>query len=167
MSDKNLTVFDVDFSDYEETEFEGPVLLPEGDYLMRLVSAEPTTVKSEDSPNFGKPGFIVKLEVVNGPYKGAQVTDRLWVIQKALFRMDQFFSAFGIKVEKTKMQIPLGQVMNRTLCVTLKDGTPFGEKQVVKSEVKKYSHASKFEGGDTSAEIKSDGNSLDATGVDL
>lgn len=159
MSDNaKLTVFDVDFSNYEETEFEAPPLLPEDDYLMRLIGVEQIHVKSETSPNFGKPGFLVTLEVVNGPHAGAKVEDRLWVIEKALFRLQNFFAAFGIKVEKTKLQLPVGQVMNRTLTVTIKDGKPFGEKQIVRSEVKKYAHASKSAGDST---VKTEGDSIE------
>lgn len=165
MSDNSkVTVFDVDFSNYEETEFKGAARLPEGSYLMRLTSVEQVHVKNENSANFGKPGFLVKLTVVNGPQAGEVIEDRLWVIEKALFRMVQFFEAFGIKVDKTKMQLPVGQVMNRTLTVTVKDGAPFGEKQIVRSEVKKYEQASKSAG---ESSVKTDGESIDADGVEL
>lgn len=163
MSD-SLTIFDIDFGSYERTEFEGPVRLPEGDYLVRFTGVEKVTVKNENSPNFGKPGFKVTLEVVNGPHAGAKLTDNLWVIDKALFRLDQFFSAFGIKVEKGKLQLPVAQVLNKTLGVEVKDGAPFGEKQTVKSEIKRYKHASAVTGTEAPAPV---GNGFDTSGVDL
>ncbi len=161
MSNSNL-VFEIDFTDYEASEFSGPVRLPEGDYLVRLVDAEQVTIKNENSANFGKPGYLLTLEVVAGEHKGAKIEDRLYVIENMRWRFDQFFSSFGVKIEKTKMQLPVGQVMNRTVTVTVKDGKPFGDNQTIKSEVKKYSHASKSAG-----EVQSDGKTLDAGGVAL
>lgn len=160
---ENLTVFDVDFTDYERSEGGAAVRIPEADYLMRFTKVEMVTVKNENSENFGKPGWLVTLQIVNGPHAGVEIQDRFYpTITKTKFRIDQFLSAFGVEVKPGQMQVPVGQLMNRTLTVSVKDGKPYGEKQIVKSEVKKYAHASKSEGV-----VKSDGASLDADGVDL
>lgn len=168
----DFSVFNIDFSKYEPST--GFAKLPVGDYLMRVKDLSMISVKNESSENFGAPGILVKLEVVNGPHAGAIVEDRLWVIEKALFRLEQFFSAFGIKVEKKQMNIPVQAVLNRTLAVSLKDGKPFGENQTVKSEVKKYAAASTITGETAPsidpAEVPDSGDtegSLDASQVQL
>lgn len=142
----DFTVFNLDFSKYEENELPSQTKLPEGTYLMRFVDAKMVTVKNEHSVNFGAPGILVTLEVVNGPLAGKKIEDRLWHIEKALFRLDQFFSALGVQIEKKEMNIPVAQVLNRSLAVTVKDGAPFGENQIVRSEVKKYAAASTITG---------------------
>lgn len=179
-----LTVFNIDFSEYEGSEGGGSVKIPEGDYLARFVDVEQITVKNEQSENFGKPGFLVKLEIVGGEFNGLVIQDRFYILKKTLFRLDQFFSAFGVKIDKTMMNIPVAQVLNRTVCLTVKDGEPFGEKQTVKSEVKRYSHASNYKTGvaveapetpqeetsvvsETHLEGNSNGKVLDSSGLSL
>lgn len=168
----DFSVFNIDFSKYEKST--GATRLPEGEYLMRVKDLAMTTVKNETSDNFGAPGIIVTLEVVNGPKAGSEVVDRLWVIEKALFRLDQFFSAFGIKIEKKQMNIPVQAVLNRTLAVTLKDGKPFGDNQTIKSEVKKYAEASSITGEskpsiapDAVPDSGDEDGSLDASQINL
>ncbi len=122
--------FYVDFSNYKDR---SSAHLPEGEYLVRVADAEVTETKK------GDPMVNVFLTVVGGPYADSPIIDRLTITEKALWRVANALRALGFKVEKRNMNIPIKQMLGRTMVIKVSDGEPYNGE--VRSEIRSYSPA--------------------------
>lgn len=65
--------------------------LPDGTYTVRL-----REVSANTSRNSGNPYWSWEYEVVDGPHKGRRLWDNTSLSEKALWRVNQVFQAFGV-----------------------------------------------------------------------
>lgn len=121
-----------DFTNYRET---GSAQVPAGTYRARVNDFEETESKA------GNAMFVVYLEIIDGPYAGKQIIDRLPQTEKAMFRSAAFLQALGVKIAKKRLAINPKSLIGRPVDILVEDGEPFNGR--VRSEVREYLRASK------------------------
>lgn len=124
--------FTFDFTNYRET---GSAQVPAGTYRARVNDFEETESKA------GNAMFVVYLEVIDGPYTGKQIIDRLPQTEKAMFRSAAFLQALGVKIAKKRIALNPKSLIGRPVDILVEDGEPFNGR--VKSEVREYLRATK------------------------
>ena len=124
--------FTFDFTNYRET---GSAQVPAGTYRARVNDFEETESKA------GNAMFVVYLEIIDGPYAGKQIIDRLPQTEKAMFRSAAFLQALGVKIAKKRIALNPKSLIGRPVDILVEDGEPFNGR--VKSEVREYLRATK------------------------
>lgn len=124
--------FTFDFTNYRET---GSAQVPAGTYRARVNDFEETESKA------GNAMFVVYLEIIDGPYTGKQIIDRLPQTEKAMFRSAAFLQALGVKIAKKRIALNPKSLIGRPVDILVEDGEPFNGR--VKSEVREYLRATK------------------------
>lgn len=124
--------FTFDFTNYRET---GSAQVPAGTYRARVNDFEETESKA------GNAMFVVYLEIIDGPYSGKQIIDRLPQTEKAMFRSAAFLQALGVKIAKKRIALNPKSLIGRPVDILVDDGEPFNGR--VKSEVREYLRATK------------------------
>lgn len=124
--------FTFDFTNYRET---GSAQVPAGTYHARVNDFEETESKA------GNAMFVVYLEIIDGPYTGKQIIDRLPQTEKAMFRSAAFLQALGVKIAKKRIALNPKSLIGRPVDILVEDGEPFNGR--VKSEVREYLRATK------------------------
>lgn len=89
---------------------------PAGDYAVKCTKAE--LVKSSEK---NTPGIALTFKVLQGEHKGGELTDRLWLTPKSLWRVRQTLEAMGMKVPSKAVQIDTNSFVGKSLAVTLDD----------------------------------------------
>lgn len=125
----------VPFGEWDEADKKEAALLPEGEYVVKVISVEVTKIKT--GPNEGTPGLIVWYQPVSGPYADKYIVDRFYTMKSTLWRFAGFLRAAGLKVTQNDMSLPYNQLVGRRVTATLKDGKAEG-KYSAKSEVSSY-----------------------------
>ena len=124
--------FTFDFTNYRET---GSAQVPAGTYRARVNDFEETESKA------GNVMFVVYLEIVDGPFAGKQIIDRLPQTERAMFRSAAFLQALGVKIAKKKLALNPKSLIGRPVDILVEDGEPYNGR--VKSEVREYLRATK------------------------
>lgn len=124
--------FTFDFTNYRET---GSAQVPAGTYRARVNDFEETESKA------GNAMFVVYLEILDGPYAGKQIIDRLPQTEKAMFRSAAFLQALGVKIAKKRLAINPKSLIGRPVDILVEDGEPYNGR--VKSEVREYLRATR------------------------
>nr|DAU43814.1 MAG TPA: Protein of unknown function (DUF669) [Caudoviricetes sp.] len=124
--------FTFDFTNYRET---GSAQVPAGTYRARVNDFEETESKA------GNAMFVVYLEILDGPYAGKQIIDRLPQTEKAMFRSAAFLQALGVKIAKKRLALNPNSLIGRPVDILVEDGEPYNGR--VKSEVREYLRATK------------------------
>ena len=124
--------FTFDFTNFRET---GSAHVPAGTYRARVNDFEETESKA------GNAMFVVYLEIIDGPYTGKQIIDRLPQTEKAMFRSAAFLQALGVKIAKKRIALNPKSLIGRPVDILVEDGEPFNGR--VKSEVREYLRATK------------------------
>lgn len=127
--------FNVDLTGWKDR---SSARLDPGTYLVRVVDAEVVETKK------GDPMVNLFYEVQGGAFAGSPLIDRLVLTEKALWRVVKVLRALGLKVEKRNMNIPIKQLLGRTLVVKVTDGEPYNDE--VRSEIREYFPAASFQG---------------------
>lgn len=83
--------------------------VPEGDYLIRGKSVEATESKKTKNPM-----WVIRWEFVNGPKQGAEIIDRVVLVQQSLFRLRNLLEACGIKVPEGKLTVDPNKIIKMT-----------------------------------------------------
>lgn len=109
-----------------------------------------------DESKAGNPMVNTWLRILDGPYAGNVLTDRMVLTEKSLFRIVGFMQAIGIPTPKKRVAINLRQFVGKILLVEVDDGDPYNGR--VKSEVRGYSRAVNAEGTDP---IETDASDLE------
>jgi hypothetical protein len=131
----------IPFGSYDEADRPTLTYVPPDEYLVRIKSAEPVTVKQ--GANAGKPGIKVWFEILEGQYAGGHLVDRFYVIDTALWRFAWFLKTVGIKVTKKDMTLPYKQLAGRRLMLKVVDGEPYEGSP--RNEIKAFNPAPKGE----------------------
>ena len=121
--------FTFDFTNYRDT---GSARVEPGTYRAQV------TDFSEKESKAGNVMFEVYLEIIEGPYTGKQIIDRLPQTERAMFRSAAFLQALGIKIAKKKLAL---NPKSRQVDTLVEDGEPYNGR--VKSEVREYLRATK------------------------
>lgn len=124
--------FAFDFTNYRET---GSARVPAGTYRARVNDF------GEAESKAGNVMFVVYLEIIDGPYTGKQIIDRLPQTEKAMFRSAAFLQALGVKITKKRIALNPKSLIGRPVDILVEDGEPFNGR--VKSEVREYLRATK------------------------
>ena len=124
--------FTFDFTNYRDT---GSARVEPGTYSARV------TDFSEKESKAGNVMFEVYLEIVDGPYAGKQIIDRLPQTERAMFRSAAFLQALGVKIAKKKLALNPKSLIGRPVGILVEDGEPYNGR--VKSEVREYMRATK------------------------
>lgn len=124
--------FTFDFTNYRDT---GSARVEPGTYRARVTDFNETESKA------GNVMFEVYLEIIDGPYTGKQVIDRLPQTEKAMFRSAAFLQALGVKIAKKKLALNPKSLIGRPVDILVEDGEPYNGR--VKSEVREYLRATK------------------------
>jgi hypothetical protein len=131
----------IPFGNYDEADRLTVSYVPADEYLVRIKSVDPITVKQ--GANEGKPGIRVWMEIIEGKYAGSLLVDRFYVIDTALWRFSWFLRTVGIKVTKRDMTLPYKQLAGRTLRVKVVEGEPYEGSP--RNEIKAFNPAPKTE----------------------
>lgn len=83
--------------------------VPEGDYLIRGKSVEATESKKTKNPM-----WVIRWEFVNGPKQGAEIIDRVVLVQQSLFRLRNLLEACGIRVPEGKLTVDPNKIIKMT-----------------------------------------------------
>lgn len=124
--------FTFDFTNYRDT---GSARVEPGTYRARVTDFSETESKA------GNVMFEVYLEIVDGPYAGKQIIDRLPQTERAMFRSAAFLQALGVKIAKKKLALNPKSLIGRPVDILVEDGEPYNGR--VKSEVREYLRATK------------------------
>lgn len=124
--------FTFDFTNYRDT---GSARVEPGTYRARVTDFNATESKA------GNVMFEVYLEIVDGPYTGKQIIDRLPQTERAMFRSAAFLQALGVKIAKKKLALNPKSLIDRQVDILVEDGEPYNGR--VKSEVREYLRATK------------------------
>lgn len=124
--------FTFDFTNYRDT---GSARVEPGTYHARVTDFNATESKA------GNVMFEVYLEIVDGPYAGKQIIDRLPQTERAMFRSAAFLQALGVKIAKKKLALNPKSLIDRPVDILVEDGEPYNGR--VKSEVREYLRATK------------------------
>jgi hypothetical protein len=91
--------------------------VPEGDYAVKVKDA-----KLDKSSDKETPGIFVTY-VITEPkkYKGKTLRDRLWLSDKALWRIRQTWEALGVQVPSKKVKLDPKKIVGKTCAVTVED----------------------------------------------
>lgn len=104
---------ELDWTDYVDTR---GCRVPEGQYTVRV-----TSIEQKESVATGNPYCQLALEIVVGPEKGQTFIDRLMIMKTGMWRWDMFLPAVGIQRTKGKMNLRFGDILGKTLKVTVAD----------------------------------------------
>ena len=121
-----------DFTNYKDT---SAAHVTPGTYRAEVSDFEETTSKA------GNAMFVVYLEIIEGPYAGKQIIDRLPQTERAMFRSAAFLQALGVKIAKKKIALNPKSLIGRPVDIVVEDGEPYNGR--VKSEVREYLRATK------------------------
>jgi len=124
----------IPFSEWDEADKKTAALLPEGEYTLKVVSAE--IVKIKTGPNEGTPGIEVWFQPTDPAFADQYIVDRFYTMKSTLWRFSGFLRAVGLKVTQNDMSLPVKQLIGKRVTATLKDGDEF--KGSRKSEVSAY-----------------------------
>jgi hypothetical protein len=112
--------FKIDFSDVESRGGKkgsaGRRHYPPGDYAVKCTKAE--IIKSSEK---GTPGLALTFKILQGEHQGGELSDRLWLTPKSLWRVRQTLEAMGMKVPSKAVQIDTSSFVGKSLAVTLDD----------------------------------------------
>jgi hypothetical protein len=134
----------VDFSDVGERRQGGTsARVPEGDYLLRLETAEVKKNKNDDGRHIL---WIFSIKSPSKFSKAGQVYERTSLKKEALFKLRNLLEDMGIPVPQKSVDIPLAKIVaaHKLVGATLADGEPYGEKAVIKSEIQATFKASEY-----------------------
>lgn len=120
--------------DFSGVEARTTVRVPEGDYTAKLVKIQKTNAKTGDK----NPMLVVDFEFTSGGkgVQGQRIRDRHILIKDSLWTLRNMLEAMGLKVPNGKMNIKEGQLVGRTVGLTVIDGDEYKGK--IKSEVGDY-----------------------------
>ena len=120
--------------DFTGVETRSSVKVPEGDYTAKLVKMEKTNAKSGDK----NPMLVVDFEFTSGGkgVVGQRIRDRHILIKDSLWTLRNMLEAMGLKVPNGKMNLKEGQVVGRSVGLTVVDGDEY--KGRIRSEVADY-----------------------------
>jgi hypothetical protein len=134
----------VDFSDVGERRQGGKAAhVPEGDYLLRLETAEVKKNKNDDGRHVM---WVFSIKKPTQFANAGQVYERTSLKKEALFKLRNLLEDMGIPVPQKSVDIPLAKIVaaHKLVGATLADGEPYGEKAVIKSEIQATFKASEF-----------------------
>lgn len=89
-------------------------LLPEGNYVVRVVDA------AEATSSNGNPQIVVDLEVINGDQKGQTLKDWITVTEKSLGRVKGILSALRYEIPAGEFELPSSALIGRTATVVVR-----------------------------------------------
>lgn len=121
-----------DFTNYKDT---STAHVPAGTYHAEVADFEETVSKADNVM------FVVYLRIIEGPYAGQQIIDRLPQTERAMFRSAAFLQALGVKIAKKKIALNPKSLIDRPVDIIVEDGEPYNGR--VKSEVREYLRATK------------------------
>lgn len=109
-----------------------------GRYRVVIEDAELTVAST------GSKGIEVWLTCTEGDFAGSTITDRLYYEKDGkpspgIFRLVQLMQAAGLPTPKKRFQLPLRQMIGRTIDIDVEDGEPYNNR--VRSEVQGYMRA--------------------------
>lgn len=133
-------VFVLDLSSYKDRV---GARVPKGRYRVVVDDAE------MDKSKAGNPMINVWFRILDGEYADQTITDRLTLVDKAMFRVVGFLQAIGVKTPKKRIQLNLNQFVGKVLEIDVEDGEPYNGR--VKTEVRGYLKAAKKAGGGVEA----------------
>jgi len=91
--------------------------VPEGDYAVKVKKAELGKSSEKETP-----GIFVTYEVTSPKaFKGKILRDRLWLSDKALWRVRQTWEALGVTVPSKKVKLDPRKIVGKTCAVTVED----------------------------------------------
>lgn len=91
--------------------------VPEGDYLCKILSAEKKEAKES-----GNQMIVWKLKIIEGKYKGKEMTARTVLIPTALFMLRHLLEALGVDVPEKTTKIKYSKYVGRKIGITVEDG---------------------------------------------
>lgn len=118
---------DVDLTNYKSRV---GARVPQGDYEVIVVATE----KAQSAA--GNTMVTTWLRIAEGEFAGQVIVDRLTMTERSLFRVVGFLSAVGIPTPNKRLSVPLRQLENRRLLISVEDGEPYIG--TIKSEVRNY-----------------------------
>lgn len=89
-------------------------LLPEGNYVVRVVDA------SEATSSNGNPQIIVDLEVIDGEQKGQALRDWITVTANSLGRVKGILAALRYEIPEGEFELPSSALIGRTASVLVR-----------------------------------------------
>lgn len=89
-------------------------LLPEGNYVVRVVDA------AEATSSNGNPQIVVDLEVINGDQKGQTLKDWITVTEKSLGRVKGILAALRYEIPAGDFELPSSALIGRTASVIVR-----------------------------------------------
>lgn len=108
--------------DFNGVESGGGRAIPDGEYLVEVVSVE------EKESQEGNAYLAWKWKVVDGPYKGATVYDNTSLKPTALWRLKTLLECLGLEVDG-KMGINFGELKGKSLLVEIANETYQGKQK--------------------------------------
>jgi hypothetical protein len=138
----------VDFSDVKDRGAFNPKLVPDGDYLAKIIKVEDAEVQSGDNKGEFQYLFTIKLEKFSQysyPYRCMLSANQLWKLRNVMV-------AAGFNVPKKKMALDPNKAVGKLVGVTMEEGEPYQGK--TKSEIAAIFPAAELAEG---AEVADDG----------
>lgn len=91
--------------------------VPEGDYAVKVTGAKLDKSSEKDTPGI----FVTYVITDPKKYKGKTLRDRLWLSDKALWRIRQTWEALGVQVPSKKVKLDPKKIIGKTCAVTVED----------------------------------------------
>jgi hypothetical protein len=104
--------------------------LPEGDYLAKIVSAE-----KKEAKNSGNTYIRFGFKILEGKYKGKELSGNATLTPKALFWLRNMLEAMGQEVPEKASKIRYKKYIGQKVGITLEDDEYEGK---IKSEVSDF-----------------------------
>lgn len=126
-----MPAHEIDFSNVKERA--GRLKVTPGDYLFKISSVEETKSKA------GNPMWVFDQEILPG-FEGAgqSIRDYVSLTPQALFKLRDLLEALGVSVGKKKIKVDPQKLVGKIIGGHVEDGEPYGEREIVKSEIAYY-----------------------------
>lgn len=119
--------------------------IPVGRYRVVVSDAEKDTSKQNNTM------INLWLRVQGGDQDGSEITDRLVLTEKSLWRVVSFMEAIGLPTPRKRLRVNLDLFIGKVLDVDVDDGDPYMGK--VKSEVRGYMAVQAGQSGQEAADL--------------
>lgn len=91
--------------------------LPAGDYVAKIIGA-----KQEEAKSSGNQMIVWKFKILEGKYKGKELTGRTTLVPKALFMLRNLLEALGKEVPEKTVKVNYKQYIGERIGISLEDG---------------------------------------------
>lgn len=88
----------------------------EGDYVAKIIGAD------QKEANSGNQMIVWKLKILEGKYKGKELTARTTLVPKALFMLRNLLEALGKEVPEKTIKVNYKQYIGEKVGITVEDG---------------------------------------------